>query len=395
MNGDTSNDSRLMQGDVIFVESIGKTAGVKGEVNRPAIYELKDDEKLDQLLRFAGGMKPKANYNNAEIMRINSVKNIFELQSVNLNLAKENVRIMNGDVLTIYPVPDNLSNAVLVNGHAQQPGFYPWSKGMKVSDIFMGPEDLLEMTDFNYVLVKRKISNSQTYEFLQIDLEKIFKDPQSEENINLSDQDEILLLPSLLTPDLITTKIIQDKYTLDEETNQVLIQDEWTSLTYLNKSLRVNDQNSENKDPSFADSDTLDDINVANTNERFYEYSIYGYCMIPTDFASRILISKGLTKMESIPIRDLYKVKTPLQLESLISSLEIEEENEILESSDEISIQLTNICRRQLIDPIISIVKSQANPSERTKIVKSFGNLLYPGTYPYSKNMDLGELIYA
>jgi len=48
-----------------------------------------------------------------------------------------------------------------------------------------------------------------------------------------------------------------------------------------------------------------------------------------------------------------------------------------------------------LIDPIISIVKSQANPSERTKIVKSFGNLLFPGEYPYSKNMDLEELIYA
>ena len=287
LNGDTSNDSSLMQGDVIFIESIGKTAGVKGEVNRPAIYELKDDENLDHLVRFAGGMKPKANYNNAEIMRINSEKNIFELQSVDLNLAKENIRIMNGDVLTIYPVPDNLSNAVLVNGHAQQPGFYPWSKGMKVSDIFTGPGDLLEMTDLNYALVKRKISNSQTYEFLQIDLEKIFKDPQSEENINLSDQDVILLLPSLLTPDLITTKIIQDKYTLDEETNQVLVQDEWTSLTYLNKSLRVNDQNSENKDPSFADSDTLDDINVANINERFYEYSIYEYCIIPTDFASR------------------------------------------------------------------------------------------------------------
>jgi len=395
LNGDTSNDSRLMQGDVIFIEPIGKTAGVRGEVNRSAIYELKDDEKLDQLLRFAGGMKPKANYNNAEIMRINSEKNIFELQSVDLNLAKENVRIMNGDVLTIYPVPDNLTNAVLVNGHAQQPGFYAWSKGMKISDIFTGPEDLLEMTDLNYALVKRKISNSQTYEFLQIDLEKIFKDPQSEENINLSDQDEILLLPSLLTPDLITTSIIQDRYTLDEETNQVLIQDEWTSLAYLNKSLRANDQNSENKDPSFADSDTLDDINIANTNDRFYEYSIYEYCIIPTEFASRILISKGLTKIESIPTRDLYKVKTPFQLESLISSLEIEEENEILESSDEINIQLTNICRRQLIDPIISIVKNQVNPSERTKIVKSFGNLLYPGTYPYSKNMDLEKLIYA
>ena len=395
LNGDTSNDSRLMQGDVIFIESIGKTAGVKGEVNRPAIYELKDGENLDHLVRFAGGMKPKANYNNAEIIRINSAKNNFELQSVDLSLAKEDIRIINGDVLTIYPVPDNLSNSVLVNGHAQQPGFYPWSKGMKISDIFTGPEDLLEMTDLNYALVKRKISNSQTYEFLQIDLEKIFKDTQSEENIDLSDQDVIILLPSLLTPDLITTKIIQDKYTLDQETNQILIQDEWTSLSYLNKSLRANDQNSQNKNPSFADSDTINDVNIANTNEKFYEYSIYEYCIIPTDFALRILKSKGLTKIDSIPTKDLYNVKTPLQLESLLSSLEIEEENEILESPDEINIQLTNICRRQLIDPIISIVKSQANPSVRTKIIKSFGNLLYPGTYPYSKNMDLEKVIYA
>mgnify|MGYP003319722185 FL=1 len=40
LNGDTSNDSRLMQGDVIFIEPIGKTAGVRGEVNRPGILSL-------------------------------------------------------------------------------------------------------------------------------------------------------------------------------------------------------------------------------------------------------------------------------------------------------------------------------------------------------------------
>ena len=395
LNGDTSNDARLMQGDVVFIEPIGKTAGIEGEVNRPGIYELKHDEGLDDLLIFAGNPRPKANLESAEIMRINSEKNIFELQSVDLNSIGENTSIKNGDVITIYPVPDKLTNAVLVNGHAQQPGFYAWKEGMKISDIFNGPEDLLEMTDLNYVLVKRKISNSQKYEFHQLDIEEVFEDSKSIENIDLFDQDVIYFLPSLLTPDSITTRIIQDKYSVDEETNQMILQDEWTSLAYLNKSLTASDEDSESIDSTMSGPNSIDNLNSADTKERYYEYSIYDYCIIPSDFASRIIMSKGLAKTDSIPIRDLNKVKTPLQLESLINSIEYEEEIEVKESSYEIAIQLTNLCRRQLIDPLLSVIKSQSNPLASKKMVKSYGNLLFPGEYPYSNNMNIKELISA
>ena len=60
LKGDTSNDIRLMQGDVIFIPPITKTAGLAGEVTRPGIYELKQNETLGELIKFAGNIKPKA-----------------------------------------------------------------------------------------------------------------------------------------------------------------------------------------------------------------------------------------------------------------------------------------------------------------------------------------------
>jgi polysaccharide biosynthesis/export protein len=42
LNGDTSNDVRLLPGDVIFIPPVGITVGVAGEVHRPAIYEVQE-----------------------------------------------------------------------------------------------------------------------------------------------------------------------------------------------------------------------------------------------------------------------------------------------------------------------------------------------------------------
>ena len=60
LKGDTSNDKRLMQGDVIFIPPITKTVGISGQIARPGIYELSDDETLKDLINFAGSLKPKA-----------------------------------------------------------------------------------------------------------------------------------------------------------------------------------------------------------------------------------------------------------------------------------------------------------------------------------------------
>ena len=197
LNGDTSNDARLMQGDVVFIESIGKTAAIQGEVNRSGIFELKDNEDLSDLLRFAGNTKPKANLKTSDLTRINSTDNSFELISLDLSMEDtQKSALKNGDVVSIYPLADNLRNAILVSGHAQQPGFYSLTEGMKLLDLFKGPEDILKNTDLNYVLIKRQDNASQSLEFHQIDFEQLFSESEPKMNILLADQDEIIFMPS-------------------------------------------------------------------------------------------------------------------------------------------------------------------------------------------------------
>jgi protein involved in polysaccharide export with SLBB domain len=60
LRGDTSSDLRLQSSDVIYIPSVRATASVDGEVRRPAIYELKGETTVAELLQLAGGTLPKA-----------------------------------------------------------------------------------------------------------------------------------------------------------------------------------------------------------------------------------------------------------------------------------------------------------------------------------------------
>ncbi len=71
LHGDTSHDVRLQPGDVIFVPPVGSTLSVAGEVRRPAIYELRDEQSVAQALTLAGGLLPTAYPQASQIERIN------------------------------------------------------------------------------------------------------------------------------------------------------------------------------------------------------------------------------------------------------------------------------------------------------------------------------------
>lgn len=397
ISGNTSNDKRLMQGDVILIEPIGKTAGIRGEVNRPAIYELRNDENLSDLIRFAGNLKPKANKTNSEILRIEQSSNSFNL--LKISLEKTETRIQNGDVISIYPINNQIQNAVLLIGHTPQPGFYPINDNMKIADLLGSQNNLLELTDMNYVLIKRKDSATQKYSFLQVDLEQVFSNSETDQNIKLKNQDEILLLPSLLSPDLITTRLIQDKFEIDEETNKLVLEDEWRSPTYLRKSLMeetidIKDQ-TEILQSQFMNSDS------ANIEEggirRYYEYSIYDYCAIPQDIAILVAEQTGFKVEKTVPLEELENLKTAedfLSLKQAIESERIESQNQSQNKKEDITKTITNLCRQQLLKPYLDVVKRD-NFAEKMSVINVYGSIHFPGSYPYTNNMSLADAIKA
>lgn len=346
ISGDSASDVRLIQGDIIFIEPKGKTSAIDGEVHRPGIYELKENEDVNDLIRFAGNTKSKANLSDVDLTRINKTTNSFEMLSLDLKNEQLNEFIVqDGDSLTIYPVANRLDNAILVVGHAQKSGFFPWFKEMRISDLFKTKDSLIENTDINYVLISRKSEDKENRVILQVDLDKVFKNDNDKENIFLEPQDEITILPSLLTLDFVTTKLVTTEFsTSSDDTGQKNIietEQEWRSVSRLRKSIL--------DDERLRTSQKIDPSDV----QQYYEYNIFDYCQIPAPF--------------------------PINLN---------------QSSEKISMELTNMCRRQLIDPIIDKF-FRYNSSDTSGVVSVFGNVNFPGDYPTSTDMTLKSILNA
>jgi protein involved in polysaccharide export with SLBB domain len=70
IRGDASGDIRLENGDVLFVPAHGARVRMHGGVLRPATYELRAGETLDDLVRSAGGFSEDASQRQVRIQRI-------------------------------------------------------------------------------------------------------------------------------------------------------------------------------------------------------------------------------------------------------------------------------------------------------------------------------------
>ena len=155
LKGNTSDDERLMPGDVVFVPPIGKTAGVAGQVIRPAIYELKRERSVGDLIRLSGGLLPTAYKDMALIERIAPTGGRSVLK-VSLSKRKPVTMLNNGDLLKVFSVTDYENNPVYLLGHVKRPGKYAWHKGLRLKDLLPSTDKLLPEAKLDYGVIERE-----------------------------------------------------------------------------------------------------------------------------------------------------------------------------------------------------------------------------------------------
>jgi len=130
LKGERKGDTRLAEGDVIFIPTVGPLVAVAGNVKRPAIYELKGKEnKLSDVISLAGGLTAGAYKGRIQLVRVehNTYRTAFESD---LNSPTANVQILkDGDLLKIFAVPGGAYN-VRIAGAVIQPGVYPIEPGV-------------------------------------------------------------------------------------------------------------------------------------------------------------------------------------------------------------------------------------------------------------------------
>jgi protein involved in polysaccharide export with SLBB domain len=151
LHGVASNSERLEPGDTILVPPVGQQVTVSGMVKRPAIYELKSETKLSELLEDAGGVTVSA---ALSLIKVERVEPNDHRETVNLSLpsgsgveaarkALETFLVKDGDRVLVAPILPYSERSVYVEGHVVRPGKYPYRDNLTLSDVIRSYQDLL------------------------------------------------------------------------------------------------------------------------------------------------------------------------------------------------------------------------------------------------------------
>ena len=130
IDGNYSLKKRLRSGDVVFVEARKNTITIDGAVKRPAIYEVKDSEFLDSVIRFSNGIKQTADLQNISLERMLDgtlksipIRNISQFDSI---------EAIEGDL--IY-VREYAYRTASISGAVYKPGKYTMAAGETIEDL--------------------------------------------------------------------------------------------------------------------------------------------------------------------------------------------------------------------------------------------------------------------
>ena len=194
LKGDTSNDTRLQPGDVIFIPSVGDRVGIDGEVYRPALYELKNKTNLQELVKLAGGLTPQAypqliriERNNDDFLRI--------IAEANLTTPKGKQAVVKpGDRIDVASISDITGQYVEVKGAATRPGRFAWVPGMRVSSVIKSLDsDLLQEADKRYAAIVRTDPATDHVSVINLRLREALNNPGGINDSTLQEKDQLLI----------------------------------------------------------------------------------------------------------------------------------------------------------------------------------------------------------
>ncbi len=186
LKGDPSQDVALQPGDLILVPTATNRVAIRGEVGRPAVYEMLAGEKVKDLLKYAGGAKSSAILSRAEIKSVNPG---IERQLNTVDLTGEvNPGLKEGDIVTLYALREDIENSIEVEGAVDQPRAYQFRAGMKVSDAIGEARGLLKDA-YNVRADLYRENPDKTIALVPIDLLKaVAKDPIADISLQRGDK---------------------------------------------------------------------------------------------------------------------------------------------------------------------------------------------------------------
>ncbi|MFH4799999.1 SLBB domain-containing protein [Vibrio alginolyticus] len=334
LKGDASNDVRLLPDDVVLIGSVNDTVSIEGEINRPAIYEVKQGETYQQLIQMAGGFTANAHVEQLEIKRYAS-HGAREALTLDFNKTQDRQsKVKNGDAIKILKKSEELTRYVQIEGDVRHPGYVEWRNGLRVADLFKSVDSAFNSTaDVNYAVVVREINPQRDIEVFQLSLANAILSPSSQDNLQLQSRDRILVFNRFNNEDLDTLATQE----------------------------------------AVAKAKTLEQAQEQAELEQQKEQEVMSSSVAVSHSANGTLYNPSTTE-QAKPAKIIFRGK------------------EITEEDFE---KLKQNTRRTLLAPVLLQLQQQSRLGLAPQIAEVFGEVKHPGRYPITPRMTVSTLIEA
>ncbi|THG64543.1 capsule biosynthesis protein, partial [Bacteroides faecichinchillae] len=191
MKGNTQDDIRLQEGDVIIVPAYEVLVKISGKVKRPMRFEMKKDETLSTLIKYAGGFEADSYTRSLRVVRQNGQE--YEVNTVK-DIDYSVYQMRNGDVVTAEAILNRFTNKLEIRGAVYRPGIYQLSGKLNtIRELVNEAQGLTGDAFLNRSVLYRQREDLTT-EVMPIDIKSIMDGTVP--NIALMKND-ILYIPSI------------------------------------------------------------------------------------------------------------------------------------------------------------------------------------------------------
>jgi protein involved in polysaccharide export with SLBB domain len=151
LHGMSGGTQRLQSGDTVFVPPSGPQIAVVGMVRRPAVYEIRKEAVLADVLDMAGGVLAGGALSKIDIERVQAHQQHTMVtlslpdseNPADIRAALSGFQIQDGDRITIAPILPYQNQAVYLDGHVFRPGKYAYKKGLTVREFIRSYDELM------------------------------------------------------------------------------------------------------------------------------------------------------------------------------------------------------------------------------------------------------------
>ena len=172
MQGKIKDDIRLEEGDVIIVPAYDLLVKMSGNVKRPMKFEMKKDETLAALLKYAGGFDADAYSRNVRIVRQNGEE--YEVKTVD-EMDYSVCKLRDGDVVTVGAILNRFTNKVEVKGAVYRPDIYELNGQVNtVRSLIEKAKGLMDDAFTNRAVLQRQ-RDDLTSEIVSVDVKALME----------------------------------------------------------------------------------------------------------------------------------------------------------------------------------------------------------------------------